>query len=73
MISLMFSVVSRIWEITTTEQKENLDPSEVQSIDNFIQEFKNNTTWADRLYAQEGGELVQRLLNRQQQIGDILS
>ena len=73
MISLMFSVVSRIWQIIPQEQKDTLEDSEVQVIDETIQKFRNTTTWADRLFAEEGTGLVDRLFARQEEIGNIMA
>ena len=73
MISLMFSVVSRIWEAMPQEQKDTLDQNDVAIIDETIQKFKDTTTWADRLFEEEGTDLVDRLFERQEQIGNILA
>ena len=72
MISMVFTVVTRIWEAMPQEQKDTIDPADVTVIDETIRRFKDTTTWADRLFAEEGFDLVDRLFERQGKIGEIL-
>lgn len=72
MISLLTSVVGRLWTLVPAADKDNLPPEEKASIDYLFSQFQNINTHADYLYALEGTELVDRLLARQAKIGNIL-
>ncbi len=72
MISLMMTTMSRMWEIIPMEQKDLLETEEVAMIDATFTLFGNVVTSADVQFASEGMGLVEKLLNRQSEIGNII-
>jgi len=72
MISLLTSLVSRIWSIIPDDQKDNLSDEEKQVIDYVIDKFDNTETWADVQFAKEGLTFADKLLERQNQVGSII-
>ena len=72
MISLLASIISRLWETTPQSQKDDMNSTDVAMVDYFVQEFKQTETNADNKFAIEGTTLIDKLLERQQKIGDIL-
>ena len=72
MISLLTSLVSRIWSIIPDDQKDNLSDEEKQVIDYVIDKFDNTETWADVQFKKEGLTFADKLLERQSQVGSII-
>ena len=71
-LSLFLSMFNKVWEVTPQEQKDLMDPVDVQVIDYFKTKFDSTNTNADFMFQTEGVALIDRLLDRQAQIGDIL-
>ncbi len=72
MISLVLSVMKRMWETTPQAQKDLMSTEDLALINSTFDLFASTTTHADNLFAGEGFALVERLMQRQQQVGDIL-
>jgi len=73
MISLIFSILMRIWEALPDDIKSNIDEADVQLIDYAFTKFKNIRTRADVQFEKEGVGLIDKLMTRQDKIGKIVS
>ena len=63
--SLLLTVISRIYDIIPSSQKDNLDQNDRDMIEYTFNKFANTNTRADIQFATEGLALVDRLLDRQ--------
>jgi len=72
MISLLFSLVSRIWSVMPNTQKSKLSQDEVDMINYVVNKFKEIRTRADVEFEKEGMNLIDRLMERQKKIGEIV-
>ncbi len=72
LISLLISVVSRIWSMQSEEQRGSLPQEEQDMINYFAAAFQNTQTRADVQFANEGVGLIDRLLTKQSDIGKII-
>jgi len=72
-ISLLLTIVSRMYEAMNPTDKANIPPADVATIDYVINSFKTVQTRADIQFAAEGPALVDKLLARQGKIGEIVS
>jgi len=72
MISLLMSIVSRIYSIIPESEKNDLDPIDRDIIEYSIEKFKEIQTRADKQFQVEGSSLIDKLFERQNTIGNIL-
>ena len=72
MISLLTTVMSRMYDIIPAADKDNLDPNDRAVIEQVFTKFKTTETRADVQFAIEGPTLIDKLLNRQGTIGNII-
>ena len=72
MISLMLTVMDRMYNTFTETQKAKMTAEDRGMIEYMFSKFKVTETRADVQFKSEGLELVDRLLDRQATIGDIL-
>jgi len=70
MISLMMSVIKRIYEALPTTTKNKIKDKEM--IEEMIKVFDNIQTLADVQFAQEGDKMIKKIFDRQAKIGDII-
>jgi len=72
MISLLTTVISRMYDIMPDADKDLLDPNDKAMIEYTFSKFKSVNTRADVQFATEGVTLIDKLLNRQGAIGTIV-
>lgn len=72
MISLLISVLSRIYNSLDETIKDNMSAEDRALVDMTFNKFSTIHTRADVQFAQEGPDMIDKLLNRQGAIGDIL-
>jgi len=72
MISLLTTMISRLWEIQTDSQKNNLSDADKTAIDYVVSEFEATTTWADIQWTKKGIGFADTLIKRQARIGSII-
>ncbi len=70
MISLLMSTVKRIYEALPDDTKDNIQDKEM--IESMIQVFDTTQTLADVQFEVEGDAMVQKIFERQGQIGSIV-
>ena len=70
MISLLMSVIKRIYEALPATTKNKIKDKEM--IEEMIQVFNNTQTLADVQFAQEGDKMIKKIFDRQAKIGDIV-
>lgn len=73
MISLLISVIRRMYEVMPEEQKALLVTEDRTMIEYTFEQFALIQTRADVQFATEGLALIDKLLGRQGQIGTIVS
>ena len=71
MISLLITVVSRLYDVMDDSSKALLDANDKAMIEYTFNKFKTVNTRADVQFATEGIALVDRLMDRQGTIGTI--
>jgi len=72
MISLLTTIISRMYDTFSDEQKDLMDSADREMIEYTFAKFKDTNTRADVQFATEGIGLVDKLLDRQGQIGTIV-
>jgi len=72
MISLLTSVVMRMWKVMPQDQKDLMDSEDVAVIDYFATAFDGVETNADKKFAVEGTNMIDKLLERQAEVGSIV-
>jgi len=72
MISLLTTVMSRMYDIMPAADKNLLAPNDRTMIEYMFTQFKTVNTRADVQFATEGVTLIDKLLNRQGTIGTIV-
>ena len=72
MISLIFSIIMRIWEALPDDVKSSINEDDVQVIEYAISQFKNIKTRADVQFEKEGLSLIDKLVTRQSKIGKLV-
>ena len=72
MISLLTTVMSRLYDILPAADKDNLAANDKAVIEQVFTKFKTTETRADVQFAIEGPTLIDKLLNRQGAIGNII-
>ena len=72
MISLLFSMVYRMYEAMPEEYKQNLSEQDRQMIEFAINEFKNVQTWGDIKIQKEGTNAISSLMQRQDKVGQVI-
>ena len=72
MISLLTTVMSRLYDILPAADKDNLAANDRAVIEQVFTKFKTTETRADVQFAIEGPTLIDKLLNRQGAIGNII-
>ena len=70
--SILTTLISRIYSIIPTAQKDLLDPTERATIEYALAEFAKTNTRADIMLAAEGVAGIKKLLDRQGAIGTIV-
>jgi len=70
MISLLISVVKRIYEALPDDIKDNVADKDM--IEGMIAVFDSIQTLADVQFAEEGDEMIQKIFTRQAKIGQIV-
>ena len=72
MVSLAFSVISTLWELTPDDAKDNVPAEKKGLIDYAVMKFNSIDTRADRQIAAEGTKLVDKLYDREVHIANIV-
>ena len=72
MVSLAFSVISSLWEVTPDDAKESIDADKKGMIDYAVSKFNATQTRADDQLAQEGVALIDKLYDREIAIAGIV-
>jgi len=72
MISLLLTVISRMYDIMPIEQKNLLKADDKVMIEYAFDKFRTTNTRADTLYAQKGNSLIDTLMKRQSDINLII-
>jgi len=72
MVSLAFSVIATLWELTPDDAKDNISADKKGLIDYAVFKFNQINTRADRQIAAEGTALVDKLYDREVAIADIV-
>ena len=72
MISMAFTVLSSLYEITSATQKAKLSTEDADFVEAVINKFKATTTQADVLYAKDGVESIDKVFDCQGQVPIIL-
>jgi len=70
MISLLMSMVKRLYEVLPDDIKNNIQDNAM--IESVIDEFDNTQTAADVKFAVEGDNLIKTIFERQAKIGEII-
>jgi hypothetical protein len=73
MISLLFTLLSRIWDALPDDIKSNISDEDRQIIEYAFEKFHNIKTRADIQFQEEGTKLIDKLMDRQAKIGEIVS
>jgi len=73
MISLLLTVVSRMYDAMNATDKANIPATDKTTIDYVVAQFKLTQTRADVQFALEGPALIDKLLSRQGTIGTIVA
>lgn len=72
-LSILTTLMSRIYDIIPEEQKSNLSNSDRELIETLFELFSQTYTRADKQFLEEGTETVlRRILTRQEKIGNIV-
>jgi len=71
-LSLLTTVVERMYSVMPAADKANLTAADKAMIDYAMTKFKATTTRADTQYAIEGNVMIDKILNRQSQINKII-
>jgi len=72
MISLMFSTIIRMYETFTDTQKGRLSAEDKALMEYTFAKFQETQTRADLQLSQEGTDLIDKILTRQQKVTDII-
>lgn len=73
MISLMITLLSRFYDSFTDTQKNRIPQEDKALIEYLFSKFAETNTRADVQFSQEGGQtMVDKLLDRQAKIGEIV-
>ena len=73
MISLLITLMSRMYESYTDTQKARFSPEDKFLIEYTFNKFKDTNTRADIQFANEGPtNVIDKLLNRQKEVGEIV-
>ena len=72
MISLLLTTISRMYDIMEDTQKDKLSTDDRNMIEYTFSKFASTNTRADIQFATEGVTFIDKLLNRQAQIGAII-
>lgn len=72
MISLLITLVSRMYDTYTTTQKNRLSTADRQLIEYTFGVFANTETRGDVQFTQEGSAMIDKILTRQASVGVIV-
>ena len=72
MISLIISLIDRIYKVLPDEQKEMIPENDRVIIDMVLDTFKATTTVADEQLQTEGPDMIIKMLDRQARIAKIV-
>lgn len=73
MLSLLTGIVSRMYDIMPTEQKDLIEAEYRAAMEYSLHKFAATTTRGDVQFAEDGVAAIDKLLSRQQKISDILN
>lgn len=73
MVSLLTSMMMRLYEVTPQAQKDLLTPQDKGMIEYVFTKFSTTNTRADVQFGVEGMAMVDKVLDRQGAIGNIIS
>jgi hypothetical protein len=71
-LSLLSSVVARMYAILPESQKAQIPAQERAVIEYAIQKFNDSTTRADIQFALEGNQMIDKIFDRQTQLSSII-
>ena len=71
-LSLLTTLMSRMFDTFTDTQKGRLSIEDRALIEGVFGMFKNTNTRGDVQFAQEGPAMIEKIMSRQAQIGDIV-
>lgn len=69
--SMLTTMVSELYAVIPEEQKALMDSGKKALIDEFIAEFKDTPTRADKQFAKEGANMLKRVLERERKVGEL--
>ena len=72
MISLIFSLMYRLYNALPEEIKQKLDPRDRQIIEYAFEKYRSIKTRADVQFQQEGVKMIDKLMDRQNKIARII-
>ena len=72
MLSLLITVISRIYSALSDDTKDNLSDTDRDVIEYTFDKFANTETRADVQFAKEGPLMIDKLMSRQAEIGAIV-
>ena len=72
MISLIFSLGATIYDVLSDEQKSKIPDGKRELIEYSIQKFQDTETWGDVQVKKEGKKAIDKLLDRQKKVAEIL-
>ena len=71
--SILTSFIVRLYDVMPEEQKALLDPNDRAIIEYMLNGFKATNTRMDIALQQDGTDIIDRMLERQQQIANIIA
>ncbi len=72
MISMLMSIVMRMWDVMPQDERDDMDPADVTMINDTFALFRVTNTRADEQFAEEGFALIEKLLGRQAKIAEVV-
>ena len=72
MISLLFTMVYKMYESLPDSTMNKMPKEDKTIIDNTIEIFKSVHTWADIKFQEEGFKSIERLIKRQGELGKVI-
>jgi len=72
MISMLMSIVMRMWDVMPQDERDDMDPADVTMINDTFALCRVTNTRADEQFAEEGFALIEKLLGRQAKIAEVV-
>ena len=72
LISFLFSIITRVWDVLPEDIKSNINEDDREIIEYILSKFKKIKTRADVQFQQEGTKLIDRLFQRQEKIAELV-